>query len=606
MPKASKGAVTVSAYAGDAKVLLAFNLTTPESRERLAGFTVQVVPEGHPAYYLWNNLSFETPSDHAQIGDEPPYSTANAPIHKFRWVHVPGLDHQGLNPPFGPYSYTVTPRYFDDAQHMLPLDPRLSVTVTVPLAPFATDKLKLGFTRGFVQSQAFVHHFGDHLPTRPKNGSLTYDTSAVAGTDPRGHDFTYEQQYKWLGFTVRDRIFEILEQVRDTDGARVDVFAYDLNEPDVIGLLLALRDQNKVRIILDNADLHHDASDPTPEDQFEALFSQNGGAENILRGRFGRYSHDKVFIVYQGDVALRVLTGSTNFSVTGVYVNSNHIIIFEDGEVAKLYGQVFQEAWDNHANRPKFVASPYAMRPYAFPAAGGRPAFDVTFSPHTQAVAAARLQEIVERCQHEADNGGSVFFAVMELSSTSPNPVYEALTELHKNPNLFSYGISDHPEGISFYPVGSATGVLVTGKPGHTALPPPFDQVPSVGAGHQIHHKFVVCGFGGDDPVVYCGSSNLALAGEQVNGDNLLAIHEPAIVAAFVIEALLLIDHFNFLASTAKAPKGKGAKARRTPPPADRRAAAKQAAWFLGTTDAWAKKYFNPADLHCRDRELFA
>ena len=52
--------------------------------------------------------------------------------------------------------------------------------------------------------------------------------------------------------------------------------------------------------------------------------------------------------------------------------------------------------------------------------------------------------------------------------------------------------------------------------------------MPSIGSGHQIHHKFVVCGFNGDDPVVYCGSSNLALGGEQHNGDNLLEIHDRA------------------------------------------------------------------------------
>ena len=212
----------------------------------------------------------------------------------------------------------------------------------------------------------------------------------------------------------------------------------------------------------------------------------------------------------------------------------------------------------------------------------------------------------MERCQQEADEKGNVFFAVMELSSSSPNPVYEALTALHKNPELFSYGISDHPEGISFYPIGSTTGVLVTGRPSNTDLPPPFNQVPSVGAGHQIHHKFVVCGFNTQNPVVYCGSSNLAFAGEQVNGDNLLCICDADIVTAFTIEALLLIDHFNFLDSTAKGPKGKGAQARNAPPPANKRTAAAKAGWFLGTTDAWVAKYFDPKDLHCRDRVMFA
>jgi hypothetical protein len=98
------------------------------------------------------------------------------------------------------------------------------------------------------------------------------------------------------------------------------------------------------------------------------------------------------------------------------------------------------------------------------------------------------------------------------------------------------------------YPVGKTTGVLVTGKPVNTQLPPPFDQVRNIGGvGHQIHHKFVVCGFNGPDPVVYCGSSNLALGGEQQNGDNLLAIHDGDVATVFALEALALVDHFNTL-----------------------------------------------------------
>src|SRR5205814_3038837 len=81
-----------------------------------------------------------------------------------------------------------------------------------------------------------------------------------------------------------------------------------------------------------------------------------------------------------------------------------------------------------------------------------------------------------------------------------------------------------------------------------TVLPPPFDQVPNIGGvGHQVHHKFIVCGFNGTDPVVYCGSSNLASGGEELNGDNLLAIHDGDVATAFAIEAVGLVDHFNFI-----------------------------------------------------------
>jgi hypothetical protein len=202
----------------------------------------------------------------------------------------------------------------------------------------------------------------------------------------------------------------------------------------------------------------------------------------------------------------------------------------------------------------------------------------------------------------KAKSVGSVLFAVMQIDK-GKSPVFTALNNLHKQQNIFSYGVSDSPQGIALYPIGKKTGVLVTGKPVNTQLPPPFNQVPNIGGvGHQVHHKFVVCGFNGPDPVVYCGSSNLALGGEMENGDNLLAIYDGDVATVFAIEALLLVDHFDFLDRAAKGPKA----AKRKSSPALKQQAAVAAGWFLSTSDKWAGKYFDTKDLHCVDRQLFA
>jgi hypothetical protein len=87
-----------------------------------------------------------------------------------------------------------------------------------------------------------------------------------------------------------------------------------------------------------------------------------------------------------------------------------------------------------------------------------------------------------------------------------------------------------------------------------------------------------------------------------VNGDNLLAIRDEDVATAFAIEALALVDHFNFLDRAAAGPKAK----KKTKPSADKQQAALSAGWFLSTNDAWAKKYFDRSDLHFVDRELFA
>jgi hypothetical protein len=190
----------------------------------------------------------------------------------------------------------------------------------------------------------------------------------------------------------------------------------------------------------------------------------------------------------------------------------------------------------------------------------------------------------------------------MQLSGPGQNPVCDALNALHENHGIFSFGISDAPESLSLYGVGDQGGVLVTGRPGPTMLPVPFNQVPGTKF-HEIHHKFVVAGFNGKDPVVYCGSSNLAEGGEQHNGDNLLAIRDADVATAFVIETLLLVDHYNFLDNLAA--KAKTTTTAAPIPTADKQSAAVAAGWFLSTTDGWTDKYFNSTDLHYHDRRLF-
>lgn len=618
----SKGAFTVRAHVGDAKTLLAFNLDKAGAKN-LAGFTIHCQPKQGAGYYLLNQLQFEHPGDHAQDTALPPYSTFNAPIAKFRWLHVPGLAHQGLKPFFGPYTYTVTPRYFSNEHVLLPIDPGRSVAVKVDVRPFKKGSVTLGFTRGFTQSQAFVHHFGKNAPLVPADRGLVFDTSEEAGTSTKDGRFTFRDEFEWMGFTAREKIFSILEAVLADRSLHLDVLAYDLNEPDVVAILLKLAAKGRIRVVLDNAALHHTKpgaktksgkpKEPTWEDKFEAAFKKAKKKDAaILRGRFGRYSHDKIFIVSKNGKAKTVLTGSTNFSVTGLYVNSNHVLVIDDPKLAGTYLDLFEEIWKDKAKRAAFMRSAFPGRPYEFKSAGV-PRTEVTFSPHAEEDALNILQGVADRIAKEGrkpKGKGSVLFAVMQLDG-SDSTVYRTLAKVHRNRRIFSFGISDTTKGISLYKPGLAQGVLVTGKPAATVLPPPFDQVPNIkGFGHQVHHKFVVCGFNSDDAVVYCGSSNLASGGEEKNGDNLLAVHDTDIATAFAIEAVGLVDHFNFLdryaAKAAQAGKGKKKRAAKKPMPESKTQAAVSAGWFLYTNDWWTRSYYRQNDLHYWDREIFA
>jgi len=86
--------MSLRAYAGDVKTLLAINLLDKSRAKNLAGITIECRPGGQRPYFLHNTLQFRTPGDHAQDASEPENSSINAPFHKFRWLHVPGSVHQ--------------------------------------------------------------------------------------------------------------------------------------------------------------------------------------------------------------------------------------------------------------------------------------------------------------------------------------------------------------------------------------------------------------------------------------------------------------------------------------------------------------------------------
>ena len=578
--------LSAKAYVGDAKTLLAFNMNKPRIKN-LAGFTIAFSPNDVDHYYIYNKLQFKNPEKHFQNKTEPAYSSINAPFQKFRWLHVPGSFHQGNNVIYGTYKYTITPRYFDEHGHMLALDPNLSLTMDVDVNPFKKNKIELGFTRGFVQSQAFEHHFGNKLVLKPQGNALLFDTNQQAGTNSDGDQFTYLDEYKWSGFTARQKIFDILNMVKNDSTLSLDVFAYDLNETDVISQMLNLAKQGRIRIILDNAALHSGtAAKPAPEDLFTTQFqSQATGNAEIKRGKFARFSHDKVFIVKKGVKAMKVLTGSTNLSVTGMYVNSNHILVFNDPDIAALYENVFEESWNDNIKAPAFQGSQWATQIFSFPK-NGAAIMDFTFAPHNETFATNNLKAMADRISAEKS---SVLFAVMDMGIKNTGPIFPTLRDIHKDASVFSYGISDNPGGIALYKPSAKTGVLVTGKPANSILPPPFNQEVNIGLGHQVHHKFVVCSFNKAKPVVYCGSSNLALLGEEQNGDNLIEIRDEDIATVFALEALSLVDHFHFRNVNQSKP------GKKKPNPIN-----------LATNNKWAESYYAVDDFHKQDRLLFA
>lgn len=297
-------------------------------------------------------------------------------------------------------------------------------------------------------------------------------------------------------------------------------------------------------MILDDSKGHSESD--AWESIFETEFLKVTSREKLQRGHFSALAHCKVTIQLKNGVAHKILTGSANFSTNGLYVYSNHVIIFKDSKIAKLYSDIFDGSFGVEKMK-NFKGSHAAARDHEILKTSSSPKMTVTFAPHKKEDADRIFTRISEKI--EKSDTTDLLFSLM--NDRSAGSILSSVRKQISNENVFSYGIpdtigqKDSDFGIFLYKPNSKKGIRVAARGIENNLPEPFGTVPGVD-GYAIHHKFIVVNFKGKNPVVYCGSSNLAFGPEQKNGDNLLEIYDKDIVTAFAIEALRLVDHFHW------------------------------------------------------------
>ncbi|MEO8823206.1 MAG: phospholipase D-like domain-containing protein [Ginsengibacter sp.] len=554
----TKNGVSVRVHKGDAMTLLAFDLTD-DLKNNLAGFSISYryrIGNKWTQSYLYNRMKF--PDTFFEKNPDVPHSDRNStlysPIQKFNWVHVPSSDLETEIPVFGNYTYKITPRYMVEGI-LQPLRKDLTVSIKINVGPFEMKKTKIGFTRGFVSSVAYAKRFNvnnNHVRPAGKKDELLFDITQKADRAVRWNDekkkyeyvnYTFEEQHKWLGWQARQRILDFLDEAINDNTLSVKSFAFDLDEPEICKRLLKLAAQNRLKMILDDAGKHGKPS--SMETSFANKFKEAVADKNdIQRGHFQALAHSKVFIQLKKDKAVKVLTGSTNFSTNGLYINSNHVLIFDNKKIAQLYSDVFDASFGDEKMKA-FKGSPHSSSDNEFNESG-QPTVTITFAPHSKSDAQRIFDRISNRILKQGNT--DVLFALM--IDTSKSSILDAVKQQVRSDKVFTYGITDtignNPDyGVFLYKPNSLRGIRVAARGIQNVLPKPFGKVAGID-GYAIHHKFIVVNFKGDDPVVFCGSSNLAFNPEQHNGDNLLEIHDKDMVTAFAIQALVLVDHFQW------------------------------------------------------------
>ncbi len=524
----TKDGFTMKVWRGERMCLLGFDVEAPE--EDFVGFAIECKSPGASTYTpLYNRLAFSydrAAGEHVDGNRNFP-STA-APFQKFRWIHFPWEVKKGL------YSYRAT------KMHM-PLDDQLkkgiSLTLDLSLDPMTYHNfLDVGFTRNFASSQAFVDKMGNPKDINKAGGAL------IPSASDTGLEFKKAPGdiYSWMGFEAYDLIFGFLDDALQDSKVTLDVFAYDFNEPDILQKLEAFGP--RLRAIFDDSAGQDSKGNVTghftpdsPESKAAERLRESAGADKVTRTHFMGLQHNKVFIARRNGIPTKVLCGSTNFSYRGLYIQANNVLVFDDKEIAALFGNYFDIAF---VDTDGFTATDLASK-WQLTKKEGRPPVHFCFAPHKNTdLSLQPLQGAI------AQASSSVLYAVAFLYQMGPGLTKDEFDRLMNRP-VFSYGISDKGGSLEVNkPDGSVA--LVDFKYLADHAPEPFKSEWSGGAGINIHDKFVVTDFNLPTAKVFTGSSNLSPSGEHDNGDHLIMIEDQRVATAYAIEALRVFDHLHF------------------------------------------------------------
>ena len=577
----SKDGFSMKLWRGERMCLLGFDVKDPEPD--FVGFAIERKEPGM-AYFepLMNRLAFsyDQPATTAVTGKRQ-FRSTDAPFQKFRWIHFP------REPKDGTYRYRAT------KMHM-PSDGVLragtAIELDLSLEQVSYRKfLDVGFTRNFASSQAFVDNFA------PDGNVDALGRTLLPRIADEGLEFkkTRPEIYKWLGFEATDLVFGMVDEAIRDPKITLDVFAYDLNEPELVAKLVKLGP--RLRAIIDDSGVESDeghGAAHSAESKAAAKLRASAGPGRVKRTHFQNLQHHKVFIASRNGKPFKVLTGSTNFSFRGFYIQANNAMVFTDRGVARLFSEVFQAAFDNPGG---FNAHPLASKWHVVQSPG-KPKVELCFSPHKNPdLSLRRVGDAIDGAQ------SAVIYAVAFLNQIKSGAGRTALDKVMGR-TVFSHGVADkRGGGLRLQKPDGSTGMVDFAYMAKMS-PEPFRSEWQGGKGINVHHKFVVTDFNLPTAKVFTGSCNLSPSGEKGNGDHFILIEDRKVAVSYAIEGVRLFDHLHFRnhlrdaqekKKAGEAEKAKAAITLRKP-----RAISGKPAWF--------ERFYQPGSQLEKDRQLFS
>jgi phosphatidylserine/phosphatidylglycerophosphate/cardiolipin synthase-like enzyme len=512
------------------------------------GFTIQRT-RGGQSDYLHGFVGF---SDKDKLDPKAPWKF---PVQRFLWWDY------GVKPGDS-VQYRVVPVVGPDKDHLAlrddlasPITPALSVTGQ------CTDHMSAYFNKGIVAAQWVSRA----LDAAPKNQSIQQLITTV--NNPLRNA---------LSGLLRPEITSLLTDAKNK-GCKLFAALYELNDPELIAALETFgQDCN---LILANGAFKPPDNDENK--QIRAVLKTKIRVYDRLVPQ-GHFAHNKFVVVCDSNrKPLRVLTGSTNWTVTGLCTQANNGLIIEDSAVA----QDFLDAWDRYhaagnGYPPTLAAANSKANSYQVDGCKVTPWFvptghaeDLdyarklinaakegilflffnpgTFQPDNEPEKWTLLQNVLYR-HHQENNAyySPDLYIKGVVNQEIPSLTDDSTPAKGKKPPAGTLDPTTPAHSVILY----NNGIQPPTRLSHDVLVPanikdnfgPWEKE-LLGAGVHVHSKVIVLDPFGENPVVMTGSHNLGFKASSKNDDNLVIIEGNApLAAAYAVNIIAIFQEYRW------------------------------------------------------------
>jgi phosphatidylserine/phosphatidylglycerophosphate/cardiolipin synthase-like enzyme len=460
-----------------------------------------------------------------------PSTTAVWPVQKFSWRDLTAA--AGAT-----YTYDIVPMVGAPGA-LEPRDDLKLTTRAVTLTPQRSEHVRAYFNRGILSTQHLVHS----LPQGPGGGPSSVELLEHIRTP--GNPL----RASLAGQSI-EALSSLVVRAVAQDGVCHGAL-YELDDPELIALL----DTPKhVQLVLSNSGEGDTANTPARN-----RLHADGVEVTDRMLPDGHIGHDK-FLAYVApdESAQAVLTGSTNWTSTGLCAQSNNAVVLEDEKLAAAY-IAFWERLKQESPLGGAAAQSGALRKehdegHEFTIDGAKTT--LWFSPNTQQqtkpknpAAPGDMAEVFALI--EAAQDGILFLL---FQPGSPSVLDAIISAQATTPGLFVRGAATDPKAIGDYEtqLHQRTGEVAR-VAAASAVKDQFGSwqkellKSSPGAHAIIHDKIVVIDPLSPDCVIVTGSHNLGYRASYNNDENLLIVKgHRALAEAYAVHVMDVYDHYRW------------------------------------------------------------